>query len=611
MRIELERDPDDNAPQVQAAIDACKAKGGGEVVLRPRAVGGAEEADGPPFPWPFRRPVFLDGDNLTVTGQGRWRTFVTAGSGGYGPWVYGFKYRRGLPAAHWEPAADLDASAGARRAVRTRNAASLAAHGSPLENGPPGGWEAVRAFTIDVAFRVHNKSPDGSLALVGMRDAVANLAAPWHVAANEQLLFSLALRERPGETVIRGPWTASPGEFCRLRLQVDLDSGLFAGWADGRRLALTTNGVSLAGRSLVARRDNCPAKIGSMGGDLYQWGNGWGGPHDTSFQGLKVTLGRVYDDSDSAAAPARLDGQPTNDFTSYFRKDAATAFHLPLEEDAPADRTVVWSSGVPVPGVGDVHGHGLLLRAADGGGRDAVTDLLLRGLWSRVAGPYGSGFAQGACYDARFEDCRFGGGESAFHGLPTFVNYRLLFERALFDGGARQGLFLNCSTSALRNCSFGGYRRHALVALGCNLDADGLIFAQSLPCESMVRVLDGQQGGRYAFRNSLFDFEDASPSRAYVEIDGHSVGAVPYTVLKIADSAFGALAAGLAHVRLNSPTPPPAGRTPFACRVEDVSAYGSPYFQVCGPGWALDFKGERPPGGPLAIDADGREVAAP
>jgi hypothetical protein len=594
--ITLARDPNDNTAQIQAAVDALKAAGGGTVVL--------DGVGGPSVPWVIRRPVLLDGGGLALRGLGKMTTYVTS-DGTFSPFIHGYLRAREAPASHWESLSPyLDATAGQRYGIRTAGVRNVSFPASSFECYP---WESVRKFTIDFAILCHSFSADQSVPLFGVSDRNGKPAPLLVGLGTEANRINVSLQVQ-GLGFVNFPinWKPTLGTFHRVTIQVDLDAGSCALWADGDRKGVVT-AAALAGKSLVKKEDNAVGRLGSVSYDQYSWGQNWGGPHDTLYGGFKVTPSLVYTPDQTQA---RIDGQPITDARRYYDHAADTVFSLPLAEPAPPDRLVPWR-GPFVAGVGNARGYGQLLKQGTGG-QDVCTGLRISDVWVASSfAPYGCGLLVGGANDLYVRDAKVNGGAYSLLNAPTFVGYPHAYDRVTFSRGAIAGFVAHRTTLRMQTCQHISYGRHAMMLLGANAVIHQGLFAEVPGCESAVRILDGQSGGSYVFDDgTLFDFEGTQPSRSNIEIDGHATGGVlpPSTTLFLQNMALARPGALNAYVVCNTPTSPPAGQTPYRVVFSHVSRYPHASAMVTGPGWVVTNEGYSPPGVPLAVDANGDEI---
>jgi hypothetical protein len=630
--IRLTRIDGDNQPRIQDAVNACKEAGGGAVFL--------DGGNAPTDAWRVDRPVIIHGSNVTLYGRGQQTMLTSAntfdpvalGVGvGQGrkvnePWPAAPTWHTFADADHWVGASPyLDASAGQRHAIRTRSASSgLYSHptfpDSPFNCGPAGGWGSVRKLTIEAGFVCHQFAHDG-LPLFGSQtwdlrpepiycNVIGGLYTALYLRFTDYDQFRVRLLQG------NAGWLPQLGTYYNLKLQLDLGAGTCLCWANGQRVATTTDGVPLAGRVLVEKHTNSTFHLGGLSPDDYSFGYSVGGRHDTTFAGLRFTAASVYAD---APTLTRLDGQPADDFHSYFAPStAATIGWLPLDQPADPDRLVPWR-GPPVPGIPPSYGFGWMLREIDGGGEKAVGRCTVRDLWLQCRAPYGSACRLGAGFFVTFDRVTFTGGAFGLAGSNNYVSYPITVRDCEFSHSAVAGLVLSGSSNVVvSNGHWPNYGRHAMVFQGVNALVDRPLVNGVDGCDSVVLVKSNpNKGGTYRFQGGLFDFEETRPGVAYVDAERNEV--VPQTSLVFEQVALGRSRAGAtAFVLRTTQGQAESEKRPGFLRLKDVAWWGdlatppengAGAVRLAGPGWSVACEGKPPDGAPLvAIDSAGNEV---
>lgn len=587
---------EDKYAAIQKAVDDTVPFNGGAIYL-----------DGSGHTKAFRvnRPVILSANNVELYGRNGGSTLIRAASA-FPPVILGMRNNRdpvkGTQSNCWVLATDLDTTVGTRYSLRTRKQSLVELLDDPISTK---NWNTVSEFTVDFAFRVHEKSANGQVSLFGARD-YKNLNAPMY-CYNAPDGLTLAFHTGSGQRMVRTNWQPTVGALHRARIWVNLDAPTARIWIDDAAKTVTfPQGALTAGMRIVKKVCNSGFKLGGLAYDSYQWGDS--GAHDTEFSGFKVSTG--VSSYTSADTPARVDGVTITDLNRYFTREPNTLLFLPLLENAPADRAVRWE-GPNSPTYGNQHGYGYFLRTANGpGGADTVDNVRIHDLWLSSGGAYGSGLSLSASYRTQIANCTINGGAWCVSSWPYFVSYPLTISHCQLNGSnVAKAVSAMKWQGTLDTVQMTGYTTNAITAIGCNLTVRTCTLGDVPNCEVAVRLLAGQAGGMYRFcDNTYLNFEGVGPSESYIDCYMETIFQSPQTNLILDGVAF-------ANNGPTTPNPRPyvrlyTGNNPHGNKGSCVAIGGSrfkyPLAQTFGTDWTVSQIGAVPSGAPISIDKDGK-----
>lgn len=586
---------EDRHAAIQKAIDDTIPFNGGSVYL---------DGAGHTKPFWVDRPVIVRGSNVEIKGRNGASTRLQA-RGYFSPLLVGLRFNSdpatGTQANCWQESADLDATAGKRYALRTRKQSVVEFLNSPLSAHP---WHSTTEFTIDLAFRVHEATPDVGVPLCGAVNYKGQPAPVYLWSADSGT--RLRIQTADGLFTPRANWKPTIGQFYRLtvRCKLGVPNGTKV-WVDGVLQPMHEN-PTITG-ALIKSVCNHGWKLGGAAFDSYWWWQNSNQPHDTEFHGFRVVAGpSPYTDNTTLT---RADGAAVTDLNRYFTKPAGTLVYLPLQENAPADRFVKWVTS-DISGHGNPYGFAYFIRHQNAAvGKDSVGGTRLRDVWVS-SGVYGAAVTLSGCYNFSAERCTFSGGNVCVGSFPHFVAYPVTFRDCELVGSSRAaGLHAYRWTAALENVQITGYKGSAITALGCNLDVRGSLIADVPSCDVAVRLLAGQAGGMYRFGSgTLINFEGVGPSGACIDCEMETIPQSPQTNLVLDGVAMANNgAAGRAYVRLYT------GNNPHGNQGSLTSIGGSrfknyPLAQLMGPGWTVTTLGAQPKDTPIKVDAEGKPI---
>lgn len=543
--------------------------------------------------WYFDRPALCDVPDVeTYSDAG---AVIRTVGGGMSPFVAGVQASpdgHALTPDHWF-ALDgrLDATAKGRSGYRTRET-HLAAWASPLNLGPPGGWGACRALTIELAIDA-DATPLTGRFLAGMWD---HGPGPWFLrttATQLQLQYRL-----DGENATRTVAVALPPSkgIVRLALQIDFAGGTALGVANG--LSVAVIGAPPAG-SRLAEGTQLPCLIGNQNPSaavaIPQTDTGSG---DVAWCGLRVSVVPRYQ-STPVGAPA---SGPSDDFHRYFDIDANVLGLLPFLDNpsdvAPDRHVLVWCGISRALDTNNWASSLLVVDPAHADESNSGGGLRFRGLAITCAGPYGAALTVGSALYLNVERCNLGGdGGAQGVGTPNWrANYAHTFRDTMMSG-SDVAFYAYLSMCRLENVRVPMAGRNGAVWVAssrCSVTA-AMVERASAPCRSVFRADDST----LAVADAKIDLEERgqpAPGGALFISRSTRGGMTRYPVLRLTDCATGTGGAA-PFVRLACD----AGATPGACLVD------GPLVPIASclvehDGWDITVRGDAPAAFPAVMD---------
>jgi hypothetical protein len=504
----------DSSVALQATIDAAQAytaadPGASATVLLPQNN------------FTVTRPIYIDGNRITVAGRG-----VGSRLGAidyYGGPLLAMGVRRLTPAEaafHRVPTSHLDASAGpGRKALATRGTHALLVGQSQIGLGgaPPGKsgascdyWQGGK-YTIEFLLAkpagakwVHTfgilgaasfNMSNGDPLFWRKTETGFNVLATYADGTNVEILFSTPGLPQGAED--KGPW--------RVCLQIDNTAGTAYAWVNNKAAVTKSTPPMKPGLLLREPTGGTPFTIGSVIG---------AGPANMAqvtnlvCEGYMMSRGLKY--LQGKPTQARVDGTRVDDAGRYFVPtvgEVQTAAYLPLN-DPPKTHVAVqtngtrnvgfWTSGLNFEKASEALAlENLSLRSGE---QAAVQVGMSWGLrFDRVTTHTGSlaGIASlgyGCTYPVTISRCTLSGNEAAYFGFHQLIS--------------------------ARDNSFHFTGRQGLLLLGGNVSMEDTFFAFSAPyTQAYIRLLNANgYGALYSFRRTLIDDELSHPRDALIHV---------------------------------------------------------------------------------------------
>ena len=460
--------------QIQAAIDAFALPGlpfGRKTIT----VNGVYYTD---------RPIFLDVNDLDLKGDGE---STISGFHGSSVIYLGIPRKpqgKALTTDHvYDLFGVLDATTvygpGQRWGLRFRGDSHLAFGSSGLS------VDAGRAKALTLDYCLDTRESGNQIGAIFGLEAYGN-PAPFQIFRMDDYqgkgTTRTAVMFRTDDDVNHIAYFADPLRGVhRYTVQIDTDAAKVRVWIDGQAVTVDDGGlkgwkggVELSGNSgvLPFKINSCGPRANWFGSDWWTFAPAKAGGLDFGLCGLHVSKALRYRDQDQQA---RIDGQPINDRTRYFTKDAATVGLLPLDQSPEelAESRSVKSYDQGWFGVS----HGLFLSDGHDSEWSATKGNKLTGLkinnYAGNQNRFGEAVTLGFSLYTRIEDCTLEGGQ---HGLGTWnwgANYITRGYRSSFAGGdaavaGYNGMF------ELTDCEIPSNGRHMIRLTMSSLNANRL-----------------------------------------------------------------------------------------------------------------------------------------
>ena len=301
----------------------------------------------------------------------------------------------------------------------------------------------------------------------------------------------------------------------RISLQLDMDRGTFAAFANGTQAATTALAqptMSLApGSSLNENRF-----------EPFYVNNPRGGRKDFTLAGLCVSRTARYRDRGPGTRQARADGRAIADRYRYFpsfEDDPACIAHLGLAERDPTTRHMVAVGGGQAVGSPAMSAFVLAPGPDSNSAFARVTELAVQGNTG-----YGYGVMMGNNLETHFDGVIAYGGLYGVGNMPFGANYQV-YVRDCTLAGSDCGYFGYTSLIDMERVTFPFNGRTALRLVGCNIAARGLFVTRaSTPQYAFAMMHWGEYGGLYSFRDVTADNEGDPYTLAGIYCERHVTG---------------------------------------------------------------------------------------
>ena len=603
----------DNAPAFQAAVDAAAAKVRATLAttywLLPKVIVHIPATDSPYY---VGGPVYVDESYIEIHGDGPGTNVFNYGGVCSPIFVLGLKRTptvmvdgqpRVLAAdANYRPDCfgkldnSVTSGTGQRWGFRSHGESFIVSHASPLSAGtlsPASGcidnWADTRKLTIEFAvegFAGGKLSPDIQILGSGNRDK--NALYPFKIATTyqgNQIRLHLSTQE-----VQYGPLTCYFADMPlstttgvqRLTWQIDLDSGLVTGYADGNQVfASTSLGPGWRPGLRFAENQGHPFAIAEYGG--IQAG-GFYSPngYDFALYGLSLSNSIRYQNTGINTPQKRADqpGTAINDAYRYFGNSVTDpGFLCALDfSENPALKGRHLSVRSPYGNASAFICHSYTGDFA-GTSNNAIRNMRISG-----GRNYGTNIVMGQVGDLTLSGVR---SESSFYGaasLPCAVSYIVRAENCMLSGGDA-GFFSIGQIVWMRDITFGVSGRASMRFYGGAVDAERLfVYHWSTNSQSTISIHNSDTGGNYSFKYIHVDFEGESYGRAAFYCERHPY--TPGTSLRLQDVILGTVG-NVPAIALRDSYGPGAFQ-PATLIADNFLIYGSTFgsvVEVDGPSW--------------------------
>jgi len=543
----------DVSAQLQAAIDAVSAAGGGNVQI-----------PGDTLPWCLYYPVFVNSGNVTIQGiEGKPDVSNYGIMGGMPGFFLGLSRdprnasNRGITTEHY-PAVAMDGSAGTRYGLRTRDSQGTTAfgyfHQCPFSHGvhscsnyggvdTPSYWQPPRycqnghpydnwakyQYTLDLAVKNNAAGTlQGTLCGIGAPTTTNDMtdrSMVWLVAtdpaAGNNLVYKFKLQDGSVQSISFNA-AITDTNIHRLTVQMDLTRATGTGnqcvvWLDG----VLKNKLLLPGGTRLNEFTYGAFRLGDVTASAL---TGNAGAADWTFCGLKLEAVRLYDDTlGIGSAQTILGGGTPNDSFRYFTATGNTCAYLPLDYQPTANYAITcvrYGTGEH----GNVWGYGLWLPdrpSAPVAGPITVTHLTTHG--------FGNIFTLGEATDVHFSiiDGPNGPTYNTFSSLecPTYCTVDI----AGVDIAGCGDTFYRGSNQYLSMYKCTAYpARTAFCLHGVNGSINGcMVNDPYVKVDYYVKNFAGPGSGPFTIQSMQFDNEWAPvPTKGFVYYEG---GTAPVT----------------------------------------------------------------------------------
>jgi hypothetical protein len=552
----------------------------------------------PPGHFVLRRPVFVDGEGVRITGMGD-DSFVEV-QGMISPaFVFGVrrveKDGRAIGARHRPDVfGKLDRSVaperGKRSGLATLGEVYLISVAHPAQVGMRTRrtadvhfdyWQEMTAFTLELCVEPPpGRGWENDWPIVGL-GVNPHEPCPWYLSAmgygGRTLRFGFKTSDIPegygeGFRTIDFPLEGAKPPY-RVRVWIDFETGKVGAVVNDRVVAdsVTTSPKDRPwrpGLRFTNGRSRYPFLVGVLGEN----------PDPNS---ARITPLNLYGLRVSRA----VRGRPANDAEAYLKDDDDTVFYLPLT--GPPGRAIDLATGRAAGGQG---GTAVLLHTGGylgGVNMNAVTDLHVTG---------SPGVLIGGVLRFRMERVRLTGGMVGFGSLPIVVSYPVILRDCEFNGFDAAVSLFRCELRG-SGIDFERWGQTALRLHGCSASMqDMMFFFETVVSESAVDILRGEGWGRYRFRNLNIDSEARGFGRAVVRCEPSTLTQGVLDIDGLAVSKAGKTAALLELID----APDGGYWTPHRLEARNLNCYDSDYaavLRVDGPNWYghVDVSVMRPP----------------